>query len=450
MALAAKNAKIAKRRERSRLSRPKREGRAPSRPFGEAALSPLHPVGRAHRARREGGENVRVEHVERVEGKARDDGNSKVSRKKVVIGLVALLGLAVIGGLWWEASKLFWEKEVTDKDKEIVTPTRSERGVRRKVQLWEGGPYWACKNIGAEESWESGYYFWWGDTVGYKRQGNVWVASDGSKSNFSFEDKDTPTYQKSITDLQREGWITSDNILAPEHDAAHAHWGGDWRMPTKQELDDLNEKCDWTRKEMNGVRGYVVRGRGSYSSAWIFLPCAGYGLGTSLYNAGSGGMASTGRPFRTRTTATTRGTSTSIRATTARPTSTAATGSLFVLSKGSPNSERSERIQFFNSLILPFRTVVSPASPTGGSRLSRPKRVSLSAAAPKSLAMSAAALYYILSERSTLTSCSDLLVGRSFLRNASMPRPASEIPRPSKLDRSWMPSRMTLAYENRL
>ena len=40
---------------------------------------------------------------------------------------------------------------------------------------------------------------------------------------------------------------------------------------------------------MNGVNGYVVRGRGSYASAWIFLPCAGFGYGSSLHNAGSYG-----------------------------------------------------------------------------------------------------------------------------------------------------------------
>ena len=227
----------------------------------------------------QGGENVRVEHIERVEGNAPDNDNGKISRKKII---VALLGLAVIGGLWWGLSK---DK---DKDKDIK-PTQSERGVRRMVQLWEGGPYWACKNIGAEEPWESGYYFWWGDTVGYKRQGDVWVASDGSKSNFTFENKNTLTFEKSITDLQREGWITSDNVLVPEHDAAHVHWGDGWRMPTIQELNDLKNKCDWTWTRMNGVDGYVVRGKGAYTSANIFLPCAGYGNGASLDSAGSDG-----------------------------------------------------------------------------------------------------------------------------------------------------------------
>ena len=60
-------------------------------------------------------------------------------------------------------------------------------------------------------------------------------------------------------------------------------------MPTDQELKDLCEKCNWTWTQMNGANGYFIRGRGEFASASIFLPCAGYGYGTSLYNAGSDG-----------------------------------------------------------------------------------------------------------------------------------------------------------------
>ena len=160
-----------------------------------------------------------------------------------------------------------------------------------KVQLWENGPYWATTNIGADNPEDYGYYFWWGDAVGYKRENDKWVASDGSSLDFSFDDYDynTPTDGKSVSTLQSEGWITTDGVLAPEHDAAHVHWGGDWRMPTIQELSDLNSKCDWTWTTMNGVNGYSVRGRGDYASNSIFLPCAGFGYWTSLYNAGSYG-----------------------------------------------------------------------------------------------------------------------------------------------------------------
>ena len=163
---------------------------------------------------------------------------------------------------------------------------------RQKVQLWEGGPYWATTNIGAEKPEDYGYYFWWGDTVGYKRVNDRWVASDGSKSDFSFDDETTPTLGKSISDLQNQGWIIDKNgvnVLTPKYDAARAHWGGDWRMPTKQEWHALSNKCEWTWTTRNGVNGYVVRGKGSYSSAEIFLPSAGYGVGTSLSHAGSYG-----------------------------------------------------------------------------------------------------------------------------------------------------------------
>ena len=159
----------------------------------------------------------------------------------------------------------------------------------KSVQLWADGPYWAETNIGAENPEDYGYYFWWGDTIGYKRENDKWVASDGSSSNFSFEKSNTPTYGKSIATLQSEGWITSSGVLTPEHDAARAHWGENWRMPTDDEFDALCDNCTWTWTSFNGVNGYVVKGKGDYSSSSIFLPAAGRGGGTSLGLAGSSG-----------------------------------------------------------------------------------------------------------------------------------------------------------------
>ena len=183
---------------------------------------------------------------------------------------------------------LVWDSKV-DFDNQICSNMvmRVNLVLHDIVQLWANGPYWATTNIGAENPWDSGYYFWWGDTVGYKRVNDAWVASDGSSANFSFESDNTPTYGKDIATLQSEGWVTSDGVLAPAHDAAHVQWGGSWRMPTIQELGALNNNCDWTWTTMNGVNGYVVRGRGDYASASIFLPTAGYGYRTSLYDAGS-------------------------------------------------------------------------------------------------------------------------------------------------------------------
>jgi hypothetical protein len=159
----------------------------------------------------------------------------------------------------------------------------------KRVQLWKDGPYWADRNIGAENPWDSGYYFWWGDTIGYKGGIFKWVTSDGSNSNFSFEFSNAPTHGKSTLELGNKGWITENGVLAPEHDAAQKHWGGNWRMPTAEELVSLWKNCAWTWSKMNGVKGYVVRGIGNYAAQSIFLPCAGYGHGTSLVNAGSRG-----------------------------------------------------------------------------------------------------------------------------------------------------------------
>ena len=152
-------------------------------------------------------------------------------------------------------------------------------------QLWEGGPYWANRNVGADKPWDYGLYFWWGDTTGHRPSGTTFT--------FNFNDDNSTIYtcdkSMSISELQSAGWVTSNGVLAPSHDAAHVKWGGNWRMPTYQEFSDLLSKCDWTWTILNGVNGCIVRGRGAYASNSIFLPCAGFGYGTSLKSAGSYG-----------------------------------------------------------------------------------------------------------------------------------------------------------------
>ena len=114
----------------------------------------------------------------------------------------------------------------------MSVPIKQHRG----VQFWANGPYWAETNIGAEKPEDAGYYFWWGDTVGYKREDNRWVASDGSNANYSFMESTTPTtYGKDNATLRQEGWIDSNGKLASEYDAAQAHWGmgGGCRRPLR-------------------------------------------------------------------------------------------------------------------------------------------------------------------------------------------------------------------------
>lgn len=155
------------------------------------------------------------------------------------------------------------------------------------VQLWEGGPYWAECNVGATKPEEFGYYFWWGDTVGYKRNAtdDGWVsAADGTTSiEFSYSmSPASSTVEKAIPELLSAGYIDSTGNLVAKYDAATAHLGASWRMPTDAEFSALINNCDTEQTTRNGVVGRLVKGRGAYASKSIFLPAAGQGWSSAL------------------------------------------------------------------------------------------------------------------------------------------------------------------------
>ena len=158
------------------------------------------------------------------------------------------------------------------------------------IQLWENGPYWAECNVGAEKPEDYGYYFWWGDTVGYKREAGMWIPSDGAKPAFRFGKDSTPTYGLDRFDLLKRGYIDLDtgNLVAA-HDAATAHLGAPWRMPTDAEFAALVSNCTTTWTTRNGVYGRLVTGKGAFADKSIFLPAAGYGFGSDLNDPGSYG-----------------------------------------------------------------------------------------------------------------------------------------------------------------
>lgn len=167
------------------------------------------------------------------------------------------------------------------------------------VILWENGPCWSECNVGATYPEDAGYYFWWGDTEGYLRNnGNSWVASDGSGRRYSFSRFTCPTYKLSDEGLQSAGYINQHCNLVAAHDAATAHLGGPWRLPTKEEFDALISNCDTEWVERNGTWGRLVTGKGVYSSKSIFLPAAGEGCDYDINSFGSFGSywASTSKP----------------------------------------------------------------------------------------------------------------------------------------------------------
>ncbi|MBR5238502.1 MAG: fimbrillin family protein [Paludibacteraceae bacterium] len=113
---------------------------------------------------------------------------------------------------------------------------------------------WATCNVGATTPDEYGYYFAWGEIEPKK---------DYSWDTYKYGTEDNITKYNS-----------SDNktILDPEDDAATVNWGGNWRMPTRAEQEELCNDCTWILTTQNGVNGYKVVGPNGNS---IFLSVTG-------------------------------------------------------------------------------------------------------------------------------------------------------------------------------
>jgi len=182
----------------------------------------------------------------------------------------------------WNAAKDVGEVKINDLvlTVDIVTDC---------VQLWECGPYWAKCNVGASKPEECGYYFWWGDTVGYKRNASNdgWVSvKDGSV--FLFSSSNCSTFGMDYSQLKSDGYIDSTGKLLADHDAATAHLGAPWRMPTHAELSALVGNCDTTWTMRGGACGRLVTGKGAYAGKSIFLPAAGNGANSRIDNGSHG------------------------------------------------------------------------------------------------------------------------------------------------------------------
>lgn len=167
--------------------------------------------------------------------------------------------------------------------------------------------YWASMNVGASSETDYGDFYCWGGTtdvtstsinLGWNETCPYWSSGSGSSAKFT---KYVPTAKTS-------NWAGSgspDNMLALDSsdDAAsqHANWGGNWRMPTYNELKELadtynkdnaddtkSHRWDWqTDYKSSGHSGWLITHKASGNS--IFLPAAGDRNGTSLYSQGSDG-----------------------------------------------------------------------------------------------------------------------------------------------------------------
>ena len=142
-----------------------------------------------------------------------------------------------------------------------IREARLEEEIRKKYNGHEwvdlglpSGLKWATCNVGADKPEEYGNYYAWGETE--------------TKSEYT-EDNCT-TWQKNLGDISGDS----------RYDAARKHWGGSWRMPTEAECQELVDNCTWTWTTQGGHNGYKVTSKKNGNS--IFLPAAGYRIGSSL------------------------------------------------------------------------------------------------------------------------------------------------------------------------
>lgn len=163
--------------------------------------------------------------------------------KKLFLTMLAVMSLWTVG-----------QAKVNGTDPEAKTPDGVEAvdmGLSVK---------WANMNVGAKKPAGYGTYFAWGETK--------------PKEYYSWE---TYAWSRAKTEyLIKYSHSDRKTQLVPADDAAHMNWGGDWRMPTVDEYEELinPDNCTWEWTSMDGMNGYKVTSKKTGNS--IFLPITGF------------------------------------------------------------------------------------------------------------------------------------------------------------------------------
>ncbi|MCR5547264.1 MAG: leucine-rich repeat domain-containing protein [Bacteroidales bacterium] len=142
---------------------------------------------------------------------------------------------------------------------------------------------WANINIGATSPEEYGGFFAWGETEPkYDYSWGTYKLCNGDAHKLT---KYCPVDRADYWD--GTGTPDGKTVLDPEDDAAHVNWGGNWRMPTDAEWEELKDNCTWTLTMQNGING--CRGTSNINGNSIFLPASGTRYDTYNKAVGDGG-----------------------------------------------------------------------------------------------------------------------------------------------------------------
>ena len=126
------------------------------------------------------------------------------------------------------------------------------------------GILWATCNVGANVPEDYGDYFAWGEAQ---------VKWEYNMSTYQHCYAEWSMLTKYCNSLSFGFSIDDLTVLLLEDDAASANWGGDWRIPTKEEWGELCQNTTHTWTTQNGTPGYLFAASNGNS---LFLPAAGY------------------------------------------------------------------------------------------------------------------------------------------------------------------------------
>ena len=145
---------------------------------------------------------------------------------------------------------------------------------------------WATMNVGASSPEDYGNYYAWGETE--PKDYYDWSTYKWCELKYHSENNYTAFLTKYCTqsDCGHEQFVDNKMILESADDAACVFWGGVWRMPTKEEQDELRDNCTWEWTTSNNINGYRVTGPNGHS---IFLPAGGVRIGNASYAIGEFG-----------------------------------------------------------------------------------------------------------------------------------------------------------------
>jgi hypothetical protein len=141
------------------------------------------------------------------------------------------------------------------------------------------GLLWATCNVGANAPEEYGDYFAWGETQ--PKDYYHW-----NTYQYCMGTSQTMTKYCSNASNGYNGFTDNLTTLLPEDDAATVNWGNGWRMPTKEEFQELLDNTTVTWTQQNGVNGRLFTASNGSS---LFLPAAGGRYNSDLHDADSYG-----------------------------------------------------------------------------------------------------------------------------------------------------------------